>query len=137
MTVTKGSCHCGQTEWEVDTDVKLVHVFCHCGACKKLSGGEYTLNVIVPKSACTVTKGELKVYTYKGDSGNDTDCYYCPNCTTHAWHHQKVQADNYIVRTGLLEGAENFEVAAEVYGKDRWSFQPQVAAHSFDTVPPS
>lgn len=36
---------------------------------KLLSGGEYTLNAIADKANVNVTKGDLKVYTYKGDSG--------------------------------------------------------------------
>ncbi|KAJ6260807.1 hypothetical protein Dda_5037 [Drechslerella dactyloides] len=136
MPTTKGSCHCGQTEWEVTTEEAPAHVLCHCMACKKLSGGEYTLNIVVPSDDCKVTKGELSKYTYKGDSGNDVICYYCPNCTTHPWHHQTVQGNKYVVRSGLLEGASEFSTAAEVYGKDRWSFQPQVA-HTFPVAPPS
>ena len=58
----------------------------HCGACKVrlcvhvshhlplrrtklLSGGEYTLNTVTDKANVKVTKGDLKVYSYKGDSG--------------------------------------------------------------------
>ncbi|KAF3912427.1 hypothetical protein ABW20_dc0101383 [Dactylellina cionopaga] len=138
MTVTStGSCHCGETKWEVTTPEGPSHIFCHCSACKKLSGGEYTLNFLADKDDCKVTQGELSKYVYKGDSGNEVICYYCPKCTTHPWHHQTVNPGKYVVRTGLLEGAEKFSVAAEVYAKDRWSFQPQVAAASFETSPPS
>ncbi|KAK6360037.1 hypothetical protein TWF696_001156 [Orbilia brochopaga] len=128
MLTYTGKCHCGQTEWEVVTDDKIEgHILCHCSACKKLSGGEYTLNIVVPKDQCKLTKGELKEYVYKGDSGNEVICYYCPNCTTHPWHHQKVQGEKFVVRSGLLEGADSFGVFGEVYGKERWSFQPGVA----------
>jgi hypothetical protein len=43
----------------------------HCNTCKKISGGAYTLNQIVDKSALKFLKGEdqLKVYTYTGVSG--------------------------------------------------------------------
>lgn len=37
---------------------------------KLLSGGEYTLNTIADKDNVKVTKGDLKTYTYSGDSGN-------------------------------------------------------------------
>ncbi|KAF3906780.1 hypothetical protein AA313_de0206979 [Arthrobotrys entomopaga] len=137
MVVTNGSCHCGQTQWEITTEETPSHVLCHCDACKKLSGGPYTLNTIVPISDVKLTKGELKQYVYKGDSGNEVVCYYCPNCTTHPWHHQKVAGEKYVVRTGLLEGAENFKVAAEVYAKYRYPFQQQIATASFDIMPPS
>jgi hypothetical protein len=45
--------------------------FSHCNTCKKLSGGAYTLNQIVPSSNLKITKGEkdLKIYEYAGASG--------------------------------------------------------------------
>lgn len=107
----------------------------HCSACKTLSGGESTLNNLVPEEDFKVTKGSFSKYTYKGDSGKDVDCYYCGNCTAHAYHHQTVRGPTYVVRTSLLEGAKDFKPAAEVYGKDRLSWVPEVAK-TFETGPP-
>ena len=77
-------CHCGEVEWEVKAEPNHV-LWCgilrgwprrtlltagsHCNTCKQLSGGAFTLNQIVPKDDIKVTKGTLKNYTYKGDSG--------------------------------------------------------------------
>jgi hypothetical protein len=41
----------------------------HCNTCKILGGGAYTLNQIIPKDNLQITKGNLKTYTYTGDSG--------------------------------------------------------------------
>ncbi|KAL9049475.1 MAG: hypothetical protein Q9206_005508 [Seirophora lacunosa] len=68
MPTYTGHCHCGQIEWTVKID-EPAHVLCHCDACKLLSGGESTLNTIVPASDFSITKGELKTYSYQGDSG--------------------------------------------------------------------
>ncbi|PBP21934.1 hypothetical protein BUE80_DR007214 [Diplocarpon rosae] len=68
MSVDSGKCHCGQTEWEVKLNEKA-HILCHCDTCKKLGGGAYSLNQIVPKENLKVTKGGLKAYKYYGDSG--------------------------------------------------------------------
>lgn len=66
----KGTCHCGGCEWEVRTDGEdLKHVLCHCDTCKKLGGGPYSCNYIVPKEDLKVTKGKPSVYTYQGASG--------------------------------------------------------------------
>ncbi|KAF2422088.1 hypothetical protein EJ08DRAFT_487322 [Tothia fuscella] len=139
MTTYTGSCHCGQTAWEAKLEKdQASHVLCHCDACKKLSGSAFTLNQIIPKDAIKVTKGadSLKNYKYKGDSGNSVNCYYCPNCTTHAYHHQEVMGDKVILRTALLEKAGSFEPAAEVYGKDRYKWEKEVAT-TFNVMPPS
>lgn len=96
------------------------------------------MNQIVPKSALKFTKGgdDLKKYTYTGDSGKPVHCYYCPNCTTHPYHHQTALGDDKIVaRTGLLEQGKEFDPAAEIYGKDRLAWEKEVAA-TFDVLPP-
>lgn len=65
-----GTCHCGSCKWEVTTpgeDIK--HVLCHCDTCKRLGGGPYSCNYIVPREALKVTSGSPSVYTYKGASG--------------------------------------------------------------------
>jgi len=141
MTEFKGSCHCGQTAWTATLEQgQQSHVLCHCNACKVLSGGESTLNQIIPKSALKFTKGgdNLGKYTYQGDSGKSVHCYYCPNCTSHMYHHQEAMGpDTIILRTGLLEeGRKNFKPAAEVYGKDRLPWTKEVA-ETFDVMPPS
>lgn len=50
---------------------------------------DFLLDQIIPKSQLKITAGgEPGCYTYKGDSGNSVNCYYCPKCTTHIYHHQ-------------------------------------------------
>ncbi|KAF2840923.1 hypothetical protein M501DRAFT_930167 [Patellaria atrata CBS 101060] len=138
MSTYNGSCHCGETQWTVDLgpdDAK--HILCHCNTCKSLSGGAYTLNVIIPRSALQFTKGgdALKTYTYKGDSGKSVHCLYCPTCTSHPYHHQEALGnDKIVLRTGLLEKAKELEPVAEVYGKDRFAWEKEVA-ETFSVMP--
>lgn len=65
------------------------------------------------------------------------NCYYCPHCTTHIYHHQEVMGpDTIIARTGLLkEGRDKFPVGAEIYGKAKMSWEPKIA-ETFETLPP-
>lgn len=72
MPTYTGKCDCGQTTWEVELDKDTAsHILCHCNTCKRLSGGAFTLNQIIPKDSLKFTKGgdELKKYTYSGESG--------------------------------------------------------------------
>lgn len=41
----------------------------HCNACKVIGGSAFTLNQLLPKDKFKITKGDVKCYTYKGDSG--------------------------------------------------------------------
>ncbi|KAL1982955.1 hypothetical protein VTN96DRAFT_642 [Rasamsonia emersonii] len=138
MSLIKGRCHCKQTEWTVRLEDKS-HVLCHCGTCKYLSGTDYTLNQIIPREDFRLDKGELKAYTYYGDSGNPVHCYYCPNCTAHVYHHQAVNPSKYVIRTALLEGSKDWKPSAEIYAKDRYHWQPAVAPKGavFQTGPPA
>lgn len=47
------------------------HPCSHCNACKLLGGGGYSLNNVTAKENFKITKGELKTYTYYGDSGTE------------------------------------------------------------------
>ncbi|CZT25336.1 related to DUF636 domain protein [Ramularia collo-cygni] len=140
MPSYNGKCHCGHHQWEVElTADQSKHILCHCNTCKILSGGAYTMNQIIPKSQLKLTSGgEPSKYIYYGDSGKAVNCYFCPKCTTHIYHHQEVMGpDTIVVRTGLLqEGREKFPVAAEIYGKAKMSWEPKIA-ETFDTLPPS
>ncbi|KAL1305681.1 hypothetical protein AAFC00_007274 [Neodothiora populina] len=140
MTSYNGVCHCGQTEWAATlTKEQSGHILCHCDTCKILSGGTYTLNQIIPKSSLKITKGadSLKKYTYQGESGKNVNCYYCPNCTTHVYHHQEVAGpDTIVLRTAPLpEGRKTFQPAAEIFGKDRLPWVKEVAT-TFAILPP-
>ncbi|KAI9728504.1 MAG: hypothetical protein M1834_007642 [Cirrosporium novae-zelandiae] len=133
-------CDCNNVEWTVTLDDdKQNHILCHCNTCKRLSGAPYTLNQIVPSSAIKITKGEegIKKYTYTGASGNPVHCYYCGNCTSHIYHHQTAMGpDTYIARTLMVDGGDQLKPSAEIFGKARLTWLPEVAK-TFETVPPS
>ncbi|MCJ1409038.1 hypothetical protein MMC19_003115, partial [Ptychographa xylographoides] len=98
-------------------------------------GTTYTLNTIIPQDDLKITKGTVNTYTYYGDSGKPVHCYYCPNCTTHVYHHQTVAGPKVVVRTILLDGAKSWKPAAEIYGKAKLAWEPEVA-QTFELLPP-
>jgi len=71
-------------------------------------------------------------------TGSSVNCYYCPNCTTHVYHHQEVMGpDTIIARTVLLgEAGQKFQPGAEIYGKAKMPWEKEVAT-TFETLPPS
>ncbi|KAK3650969.1 hypothetical protein LTR56_006020 [Elasticomyces elasticus] len=97
------------------------------------------MNQIIPKSALKITQGgEPSNYQYKGDSGSSVNCFYCPKCTTHIYHHQEVMGpDTIILRTSLIpEGRSDWDVGAEIYGKAKMKWEKEIAT-TFETLPPS
>jgi len=67
--------------------------------------------------------------------GKPVNCYYCPNCTSHVYHHQTVLGPKIVVRTGLLKNSNSFPVGAEIFGKDKLSWQPEIAKTVFPGPP--
>ena len=54
---------------------------CHCRPCRKISGGTGSLNLVVPDTTFTVTKGELrKVRTAHLDEGFEFTIAFCADC---------------------------------------------------------
>lgn len=115
--VWRGGCHCGDVAWRVcvQGDQQLRHVLCHCDTCKKLGGGPYSCNYIVPSDAVVVERGELAIYKYTGASGKDVSCFYCRRCTSHVYHRQDAMPGKVIVRTLLLEGGNEIEAGGEIF----------------------
>lgn len=66
----RGGCACGAIRFKITALLMGVGV-CHCTDCQKASGGAPNYVALAPKMAFEVTKGEAKVYTCKGDSGED------------------------------------------------------------------
>jgi len=111
-----GSCHCGEIEWTVRLD-NPQHILCHCDTCKKLGGGPFSCNQIVPKDDLRLTRGSPRIYTYTGASGKPVLCFHCGNCTSHIYHQQMIAPEKIIVRTMLLEGGSKMGVGGEIFGE--------------------
>ena len=80
----RGGCACGAIRFKITAPLMGVGV-CHCTDCQKASGGAPNYVALAPKMAFEVTKGEAKVYTCKGDSGEDAGRAFCPECGTPLW----------------------------------------------------
>jgi hypothetical protein len=74
-----GGCLCGAIRYEC-TAKPLLMLKCHCRDCQKLSGGPYIPVVVVPLSAFTITRGQLKYYRSQSVTGHDNLRGFCANC---------------------------------------------------------
>ncbi|KAJ4290838.1 hypothetical protein N0V90_010033 [Kalmusia sp. IMI 367209] len=121
--VWRGSCHCEAVRWTARLE-SAEHVLCHCETCRKLGGGPYSCNQIIPKEELKIVLGNENIgeYKYKGASGKFVHCFYCLTCTSHIYHHQDVMPEKVIVRTLLLEGGSKMPATGEIFaeGKLNW-----------------
>ena len=74
-----GACHCGNIRYEAEVDPGTVAI-CHCTDCQTLSGTAY--RTVAPATGFKLLCGKPKVYVKTGDSGNQRQQAFCPECGT-------------------------------------------------------
>ncbi|KAF3768654.1 hypothetical protein M406DRAFT_243842, partial [Cryphonectria parasitica EP155] len=101
-----GSCVCGQTIYEYTGEYSSPPgvVACHCNACRKTSGSNRSLNLVVPVGSVTVNPGSPeKLVTRKGDSGKDVVYHSCGNCGSIMYADPALFPDDLWLKIGLLD----------------------------------
>lgn len=58
---------------------------CHCSDCRKISGGAYSVNLLVPTSALVLESGTPRSYTKDTDEGNRFTSFFCRDCGSTVW----------------------------------------------------
>lgn len=99
-----GACLCGQVRVQV-VQAPVFAAACHCRACQKLTGGAYSLSLMLPSEGLTV-EGETEI----GGLHNPVpEHHFCPSCKT--WLFTRGIAGGQFVnlRPSLLDdGARSF-----------------------------
>lgn len=75
-----GGCFCGSVRYTLEGPPLKVGV-CHCGACKKLTGGTSWSFAVVATHTLHLT-GQVREVTRKADSGREVYVGFCPSCGT-------------------------------------------------------
>ncbi|MCT8328890.1 GFA family protein [Albidovulum sediminis] len=76
-----GRCHCGSVRFEAEVDPAKV-VICHCTDCQTLSGSAFRTVVPAAEGTFRLLAGRLKRYVKTGESGNEREQTFCPDCGT-------------------------------------------------------
>ena len=77
MSTMRGSCWCGQVQFEVREPFVTLN-FCHCTSCKRISGGVGTANGRARTEWIDVTQGRELITTYQPEEG--TAKSFCSIC---------------------------------------------------------
>lgn len=80
-----GGCYCGAVRYTItleDPENQARTSICHCGNCKKFTGGEHGITTKIPRSAFAVTEGQEHVRTHEADNGSGTVLHreFCGTC---------------------------------------------------------
>lgn len=76
MKATSISCLCGSVKLQLHGEPQI-QFYCHCDDCQAVHGAAYVGVALFPKSAVSVTHGELTAWTYKTMPRER-----CPICAT-------------------------------------------------------
>jgi hypothetical protein len=76
-----GACHCGAIRYEAEVDPAKV-IICHCTDCQTLSGSAFRTVVPAKPGTFRLLSGAPKVYVKTGESGNQREQTFCPDCGT-------------------------------------------------------
>ena len=74
-----GGCHCGKITYEAVINLENV-VICHCSDCQRLSGSAFRTVAMTESGAFKFLTGTPKIYVKTGDSGNEREQTFCPDC---------------------------------------------------------
>ena len=126
-----GACLCGQVHVRV-TEAPVFASACHCRACQKLTGGAYSLSLMLPPSGLEV-EGETEI----GGLHNPVpEHHFCPSCKT--WLFTRGIAGGAFVnlRPSLLEDASWVVPYADTGVVDRFPGVQSGARVGYPAFPP-
>ncbi|PVE26249.1 aldehyde-activating protein [Microvirga sp. KLBC 81] len=116
MALHKGSCHCGEVAFEVETDLSQV-IECNCSICRRKG---YML-AFVPRSLLKVLRGEgkLSTYTFNTHTIRHRFCREC-GCATFGEGQQPGGEPMAAINVRCLETVELSDIRpAPFNGRDR------------------
>jgi len=109
-----GGCQCGALRYEVSGDPLDVYC-CHCTECRKQSASAHGISVIVRRANFRLTQGEPKVWSRPTDSGNTTDCWFCPDCGSRICHLGSGDPDTLSVKGGSFDDPPDMTGAKHIW----------------------
>lgn len=74
--MVKGSCLCGQIEFEVELIPGMIFN-CHCSQCRKSHGAAFATQAFAKGNTLKFTKGEELIKEYSGHGGVRAFCSQC------------------------------------------------------------
>lgn len=112
----KGRCLCGSTAYESSAE-PVAFMLCHCRDCQYISGGEPAAVVVVPREAFKLTKGAVKGFTVKGETGNLVERQFCPTCGTPMFSGLHGMPQLWAIKAGTMDDPSRLKPTAFIWTK--------------------
>ena len=120
-----GQCLCGAVRFTA-TDVDPHMHSCHCGMCRRWSGGP----ALSARVGSISFEGEDRIGTYASSAWAERA--FCTQCGTNLYYRMP-QQDMIIVWMGVFDDLSSFELAGEIYVDDKPDFYALAGEHPRQT----
>ena len=111
----KGSCYCQKIQFSTEFDPMLIFN-CHCLACKKVSGSPMSTAVVFNEAEVDFS-GEMKFFSYKGETGKGVYKYFCDNCGCRILTKVDLIEGLIYIDMGVFDDWNIFEPKVEIWTK--------------------
>jgi hypothetical protein len=109
----EGGCLCGKVRYSADAEPAFVGV-CHCKNCQKQAGTAFSIVVAIPNTALS-TRGTLKTFNDRGDSGKAVNRRFCPECGSPILTEAEALPGLAILKAGTLDDASWLKPTMEIF----------------------
>lgn len=110
----KGSCNCGAVHFDVASDVKGIS-FCHCGQCRKQSGGLWSSGYV--EDASLTIEGSVRWYA----SSDSAKRGFCPTCGAFLfWKHNDETTTSFAL--GAIDGPTGLTLEKHIFVADKGDY---------------
>jgi len=106
MKTYRGSCHCGDIVFEIDTELDGV-ALCNCSICLRRNAVMHRVSA----DRFRLLQGEESLVLYQFNTGTAKH-YFCRRCGIYPFHRPRVAPEAYTVNVFCLEGVDRETVAA-------------------------
>lgn len=125
------SCLCGQVKMTI-SEPPIISTACHCLGCQKLTGGAYSLTLMLPRSGFAVSGPEPVIGGLHGPNKQ----YYCPHCLS--WLFNSIPGADHLInmRATMLDDASWVVPFVDMWTETKLPGVVTGAVRSFERFPP-
>jgi len=113
-----GGCLCGAVRYR-STGEPYRQFVCHCRDCQRSGGSAFHIGIAVPRASFVITRGELRAFSSKGDSGRTVTRKFCPGCGSGLINEPEVWPDHVVIKVGSLDDPTLAAPALELFARSR------------------
>ncbi|AOV16248.1 aldehyde-activating protein [Acidihalobacter aeolianus] len=131
----EGRCACGACRYRIDAAGLDDVAICHCGECRRSTGGTHVTWASVPRAAFQWTG--VEPHCYRPASGGER--YFCPACGAHLALWTPLAPDTLDVTVSTLDHPERHPPDRHIWVSSRlpWvSLNDGLAQEDEETLPP-